>query len=242
MKKYQEQLYQKYLKKIQSLEETKSSLEQLVRTTGYVSKVDFKNQKVRTAVLLDDMPESKTSTSNSSSSLNTDHIDSQQVRSRSGAATPTSNRSTSSLLEEAESSHSSTNQLTRQYSLRNSREGEGKPMVTCRAPSPFEDTDMKPPPPPVNERTTSLTPNTTRRVSQPLVDISTDNISIRSNKSRDSNSSNGLHPVGHSGPPRPIKPDHQNHKIQITSKKEIESRYCKKHETLRKQNQNSNSN
>ena len=64
------------------------------------------------------------------------------------------------------------------------------------------------------------------------MDISTDNISIRSNKSRDSNSSNGL-----TNQNRPIKGNqpikagetmshnmshnHINHKIQITSKKEI---------------------
>ena len=65
--------------------------------------LDFDFSKTRTAALLDDissMPDtSKTSTSNSSSSLNIDHLDSHQNSSRSGAATPTSNRSTSSLLE-----------------------------------------------------------------------------------------------------------------------------------------------
>jgi len=241
IKRYQESLYHKYLKKIQSLEETKSSLEQLVRSTGYISKTPLADHKTRTAALLDDissMPDtSKTSTSNSSSSLNIDHLDSHQNSSRSGAATPTSNRSTSSLLEESEASG-----LTRQYSLRQTRDNQSdRPIVTTtRAPSPDLSDELRPP---VSERTTSLTPNLTRRVSQPLVDISAENITIRKpTTGRDpmgsSNGTSGV-PIG-TTTRGAVRPDHQN--IHFTSKKEIESRYCKKHQTMRKQSSFDNSN
>ena len=57
--------------------------------------------------------------------------------------------------------------LTRQYSLRQTRDNQSdRPIVTTtRAPSPDLSDELRPP---VSERTTSLTPNLTRRVSQPL--------------------------------------------------------------------------
>jgi hypothetical protein len=83
----------------QSLEATKRSLERVVKSAGYYDISTPNVHKDRTSILIEDLNDMRTSGSGSSISLNTENQDQSQQSNRSGAETPSSARSATSLHE-----------------------------------------------------------------------------------------------------------------------------------------------